>query len=260
MEVPFLDRFEKAAQAGFLAIEFLFPYEAGVQNVKIRLDDLGLKLALFNLPAGDIQKGEWGSLSNPRNREYFKRSFTTALEAALVLQCERLNLMFGQRVPDREWAEQLDCACENISWAASQAKAVGITLLIEALNPTDFPNYALQRTSAALEGLKQTNHPSVKLLYDVYHAQMAEGNIINTIKNNLSIIGHIQIADVPGRHQPGTGEINFNAIFSCLEEERYLGYIGLEYKPVGDTDSSLIWLGKEDRSFAGINMPDARRS
>ncbi len=170
-----------------------------------------------------------------------------------------LNLMFVQRVLDIEWAEQLDCACENLTWAAPQAEAVGVTLLIEALNPSDFPNYALQRTSAAMEGLKQTNHRSVKLLYDVYHAQMTEGNIINTIKNNLSIIGHIQIADVPGRHQPGTGEINFNSIFSCLEEEGYLGYIGLEYKPVGDTNSSLIWLGREDRSFAGINMPDAKR-
>jgi hydroxypyruvate isomerase len=254
IEVPFLDRFKKAAKAGFVAVEFLFPYDAGVQNVKTRLDDLGLRLALFNLPPGNIQKGEWGSLSNPQNREYFRWSFTNALEAALVLKCERLNLMFGQRILDFEWAEQLDCACENLTWAAPQAKANGVTLLIEALNPTDFPNYALQRTSDAIGVLKQTNYPSVKLLYDVYHAQMTEGNLINTINNNLSFIGHIQIADVPGRHQPGTGEINFNAIFSCLEEKGYLGYIGLEYKPEGDTNSSLIWLRKRKLSIADTNM------
>ena len=258
-EVTFLDRFEKAAQAGFSAIEFLFSYEAGEQNIKTRLDDLGLKLVLFNLPAGDIQKGEWGSLSNPRNREYFKKSFTIAIEAALVLQCERLNMMFGQRVPEVEWEEQLDCACENLTWAVSQTKTAGVTLLIEALNPTDFPNYALQRTSAALDVLKKTNHPSVRLLYDVYHAQMTEGNLINTIKANLPVIGHIQIADVPGRHQPGTGEINFNAIFSCLEEARYIGYIGLEYKPMADTDASLLWLNRKDRFSEEFHIPDGNR-
>lgn len=241
-EVSFLDRFAQAEKAGFTSVEFLFPYEAGVQAVKSRLDDCGLKVVLFNFDAGDIEKGEWGTLSNPERIDYFKWSSTAAIEAARTLQCTRLHAMFGQQVEGHTLEEQIDCACQNLDWAASLAAETGITLLIEALNPTDFPRYALSRTAMALEVVRSVNRPNVKLQYDIYHAQMTEGNLIQTITSNISDIGHIQIADVPGRHQPGTGEINYPAIFGTLERLGYDGFIGLEYRPLGDTDSSLSWL------------------
>ena len=123
----------------------------------------------------------------------------------------------------------------------------GVTLLIEPLNETDFPEYALHRTAEALDIIKQVRHPQVKLQYDVYHAQMTEGNLINTLTNYLPDIGHIQIADVPGRHQPGTGEINYPAVLEVLKRLNYSGYVGLEYRPSNDTDSSLAWLANEER-------------
>ena len=171
-ESPFLDRFVRAAGAGFAAVEFMFPYEAGVGAVEARLDDLGLTVALFNLHAGDTSAGEWGTLSNPARCDTFRWSFTTALEAASRLNCGRLNTMFGQRVAGLESAAQVDCAIENLAWAAPQAAQVDVTLLIEPLNPTDFPNYFLHGTAAALEIVAQVDHPAVRLQYDVYHAQM----------------------------------------------------------------------------------------
>ncbi len=250
-EVPFLDRFAKAAAVGFTAVEFLFPYDDGIDAVKYRLDDVGLRVVLFNLHAGDKAAGEWGTLSNPARRDYFRWSFTTALEAATHLDCERLNVMFGQKVAGLEPAAQIECAIENLAWAAPQATEAGITLLIEPLNPIDFPNYFIQSTAAALEIVAIANHPNVKLQYDVYHAQMCEGNLINTIKINFPHIGHIQIADVPGRHQPGTGEINYPAIFATLEELNYQEYIGLEYRPLNGTEASLAWLPYKTRGKRG---------
>jgi hydroxypyruvate isomerase len=251
-EVPFLDRFARAAEAGFSVVEVEFPYEAGIQNVKSRLDSLGLTLCLFNLPPGDAQLGEWGFLSNPAKRDYFQQGFEMALEAARLLKCQSLNTMYGQRLSGVDLKEQRDCACENLAWAAPQAEQAGVTLLIEPLNPADFPNYALQQTAAALDLLTRVDHASARLLYNVYHAQMTEGNLINTLKNNLASIGHIQVADVPGRHQPGTGEINFEAIFACLEEIGYPGFVGLEYNPAGDTESSLAWLARARRAVPDI--------
>ncbi len=248
-EVPFPDRFALAAAAGFDAVEFLFPYEAGIDAVKERVDGLGLKVALFNLHAGDAA-GEWGTLSNPARREYFRWSFSTALEGAARLGCERLNTMFGQRITELQPAAQIECALENLAWATPQADQAGVTLLIEPLNRFDFPGCFVQNTPPAVDIVKAAGHPRVKLQYDVYHAQMAEGNLINTITHHFPHIGHIQIADVPGRHQPGTGEINFPAIFTALQNLDYRGYIGLEYRPLADTDSSLEWLQVKARGTA----------
>ena len=246
-EVPFLDRFARAAAAGFQAVEFLSPYEAGAGEISARLDDLGLTVALFNLPVGDARAGEWGTLSNPARRDYFRWSLDTALEIAGRLGCRRLNAMFGQRVAGLAHTAQVDCAIENLIWAAPRAARAGVTLLIEPLNPTDFPNYFLRTTATAMEVVTQVDHPAVGLQYDVYHAQMTEGNLIETITARFPHIGHVQIADVPGRHEPGTGEINFPAILATLEGLGYQGYVGLEYRPTGETDASLSWLPREAR-------------
>jgi len=246
-EVAFLDRFAKAAAAGFAAVEFLSPYEAGVDAVKARVDDLGLTVVMFNLPAGDADAGEFGTLGNPARRDFFRCSFAQALAAADRLSCERLHAMFGKRAAGFDAAEQVDCALDNLAWAAPQAAEAGVTLLVEALNPIDWPDYFLNTTADALDIVVRADQPNVKLQYDVYHAQMMEGNLINTITDDFLTIGHVQIADVPGRHEPGTGEINYPNVFSALERLGYEGYIGLEYRPPGDTDASLGWLPREAR-------------
>jgi hydroxypyruvate isomerase len=246
-EVEFLDRFDRAAAAGFAAVEFLSPYEAGVGEVKARVDDLGLTVAMFNLHAGDAEAGEFGTLGNPARRDFFRWSFAEALAAANRLGCERLHAAFGKTVVGFDTAAQVDCALENLAWAAPQAAQAGVTLLIEALNPIDWPDYFLNTTTDALNIVVRAGQSNVKLQYDVYHAQMTEGNLVDTITNNFPTIGHIQIADVPGRHEPGTGEINYPNVFSALDRLGYEGYIGLEYRPSGDTSASLGWLPREAR-------------
>jgi len=246
-ETVFLKRFERAAAAGFAAVEFMFPYDEGIPEIKSRLETLNLKLALFNLPPGDLELGEWGTLSNPQRRDFFRHSFENALDAALQLNCSLLNMMYGQRVEGFSPEAQAECASENLAWAAPQAAREGVTLLLEPLNSVDFPRFALHSTAQALEVIQNVNHPQVGLQYDLYHAQMTEGNLINTIRDNFNHIRHIQIADVPGRHEPGTGEINFPVVFAALEELGYPGYIGLEYRPLAGTDEGLNWLQRSER-------------
>ncbi|HBY98161.1 MAG: TIM barrel protein [Ardenticatenaceae bacterium] len=246
-EVPLLARFARAAASGFTAVEVQFPYEAGIENVKGRLDETGLRLVLFNLPPGDTAAGELGTLSNPARRDYFRQSFETALTAAVHLNCTQLNTLFGQKVPELDPAAQIECAVENLAWAVPLAAQAGVTLLLEPLNFVDWPHFFLHHTATAVEVVTAVGQPQVKVQYDVYHAQMAEGNLINTITTFFPHIGHIQIADVPGRHEPGTGEINYPAIFAALEKLNYSGYIGLEYKPSSTTEASLDWLPREAR-------------
>jgi hydroxypyruvate isomerase len=245
-ELPFLDRFDAAANAGFNAVELLFPYEAGIDAVKARLNAAGLHVALFNTPPGNVDTGEFGLLAAPSRRNAFRRDFEIALDAAQRLNCARLHVMAGKQMPDVSRQAQLDCALENLAWAAPLAETTGVTLLIESLNPVDVPDYLLLNPTDGLNLVEQANWPNVKMQFDVYHAQMTQGNLINTITSNFARIGHIQIADVPGRCQPGCGEINYPAVFRTLTKLDYDGYIGLEYKPVGSTLESLVWLDEAE--------------
>lgn len=249
-EVPFLDRFALAAEAGFAAVEFLFPYQEGIEEIRSRIDDLGLTVVLFDVPPGDLEAGELGTLANPLRKDHFNWSLAHALEVADRLKCQRLNVLAGNRVTAFERAAQIDCVVENLMWAAPQAADAGVTLLIEPLNATDRPDYLVHTTAAAMEIVRRANHPQVWLQYDVYHAQMEEGNLINTVSANLPFIAHVQIADVPDRHEPGTGEINYPAIFTRLEALAYRGYIGLEYAPSRETNVSLDWLPADLRKRA----------
>jgi hydroxypyruvate isomerase len=241
-EVPFLDRFGKAAEAGFSAVEFLFPYQYDIDAIANNIEDYGLNLVLFNLHPGNINRGEWGTLSNPHKNEYFRRSFNDGLAIARKLECASINMMFGQKLRGTSSEDQVECALKNLQWAASQAAQENITLLIEPLNTFDFPNYFLSTTKQALDIIDLVNKSNVSLQYDIYHSQMSEENLINTLTQHMNQIGHIQIADVPGRHQPGTGEIRFEPIFSTLEMLEYGGFVGLEYVPVTTTEESLVWL------------------
>jgi len=241
-EVSFLERFALAAEAGFTAVEFLFPYQEGVEEIRSRADHLGLTVVLFDVPPGDIEAGEFGTLSNPVRRDYFRWSLVEALRVADRLKCRRLNVLVGNKVDGLEHAAQIECAVENMTWAAPQAADAGVTLLIESLNAIDRPDYLIHTTAAAMEIVKGTDDPQVRLQYDIYHAQMGEGNLINTVSSCFPFIGHVQIADVPGRHEPGTGEINYPAVLERLEALSYRGYIGLEYAPSRETNASLDWL------------------
>ena len=246
-EVPFLDRFASAAADGFRAVEFLFPYEAGVTEIQARVEALRLTVALFNVPPGDLEHGEWGTLGIPARRDHFRHAFATALDAAARLGCRRVHTLFGNRLTGVDPAAQVACAVENLAWAAPQAAHAGVTLLLEWLNPVDFPGFFLHTTAAAMSVIRQVDHPAVKLQYDVYHAQVTEGNLIGTIETHFPYLGHVQIADVPGRHEPGTGEINYPAVLGALGRLGYEGYVGLEYQPSRDTTSSFAWLPRELR-------------
>jgi len=249
-EAPFLDRFALAAGAGFVTVEFLFPYQEGIEEIKVRVDDLGLAIALFDVSPGDTASGEFGTLGVPDRRDYFRYSFDLALEVAVRLKCCHLNVLVGNKIVGVGSTAQMECAIENLTWAAPQAAEAGVKLLIEALNTTDRPNYLVNFTEGALKIVREVDHPHVQLQYDIYHAQMMEGNLINTITDCFQYIGYVQIADVPGRHEPGTGEINYPTILTRLEELNYKGYIGLEYVPSQSTDASLSWLPIGERSRA----------
>ncbi|MCK4400689.1 TIM barrel protein [bacterium] len=241
-EVPFLERFEQAAKAGFSDVEFLFPYSEGVSNIRSRIVDLGLNVVLFDVPPGDMQAGEFGTLCLPYRREYFRRSFDTALDVAEHLNCKRLNVLFGNRTTRFSADVQMNCAIENLQWVLPLAEKAKITLLLEPLSKVVAPTCMLHDTKIAMQIIKTLNHPRLKLQYDFFHAQINEGNLIRTMTNNFDYIGHIQIADAPNRHEPGTGEINYNAIFAKLVELDYRGFIGLEYTPSGSSLESLTWL------------------
>ena len=246
-EVPFIERFDKAAEYGFKAVEFLFPYEENRDAIKEKLDELGLTLALFNLHPGkmnkaQIIKGEWGTVSNPSRRDYFKWSCETALEWATFFGCQRLNIMIGKRVPEISPSEQMECALQNINWAMPYAADAGVTLHVEPLNNFDFPGYWIATTHQAMQIVKQVDHPNLKLQFDIYHAQISEGNLVRMVHDVFDSIGHIQFADVPGRNQPGTGEIDFLSVFKELQLLGYEGYIGAEYAPLGETGVTLSWV------------------
>lgn len=239
---PFLARFAAARASGFDAVEFLFPYEFGYQAIRQQLDEHGLQVVLFNIAPGDYAAGERGTLSHPQRRADFQRTFQEALTYAHHLRSPRIHVMVGNRLPELPAQVQFDTILENLAWAAPLAAAANVMLVIEPLNATDQPRYLIHTTAEGMAVVEAVNHPQVRLQYDVYHAQMTEGNLISTIKRLLPFIGHMQISDVPGRHEPGTGEINYPVIFTALEQLGYDGYIGLEYNPSGDTDHSLAWL------------------
>ncbi len=244
---PFLDRFAAARAAGFAAVEFLFPYEFGYAALRQRLDEVGLQVVLFNIFPGDMAAGERGFLSQPGRQADFRRTMEEALTYAQVLQSPRIHVMVGNRLPAVDYRVQFDTILENLAWATPLAAAAGVTLLVEPLNATDQPRYLIHSSADGMAIVEAVNHPNLRLQYDLYHAQMTEGNLLTTIKRLLPWIGHIQISDVPGRHEPGSGEINYPAVFATLEAIGYQGYIGLEYNPAGDTDQSLAWLPVDQR-------------
>ncbi len=241
-ELPFLDRFEAAAKAGFKAVEFLFPYAWTAEEIKQRLDDNGLTLVLHNLPAGDWDAGERGIACHPDRVEEFRAGVVKAVAYAKVLGVGQLNCLAGKAPAGVSDPVLHQTLVDNLKFAANALQTAGLRLLIEPINSFDIPGFYLNFTSQALAILDEVGADNAFVQYDIYHAQRMEGELAATMQKHLARIGHIQLADNPGRNEPGTGEINYPFLFKHLERIGYSGWIGCEYKPATTTQAGLGWL------------------
>ncbi|MDX9954936.1 MAG: TIM barrel protein [Anaerolineae bacterium] len=247
-DLPFVERLHAAASAGFGAVEFMWPTGVNLDELVAARIASGVQVVLFNMDSGDVAAGDRGFPNDPSRRAWWRTRLMDALELAERLGgCPRLNIQAGNEVPGLTRSVMLDCLTENLDWALEQTQTTGISLFLEPLNRFEHPHYILSRTSEALEVLERLRHPRLKLQFDLYHTQRTEGNLISLLRAHHNAIGHIQIADSPARHQPGTGEIAWRFVLGELETLGYTGFIGLEYIPVPDTLTSLQWLPTSKR-------------
>jgi hydroxypyruvate isomerase len=245
-EHAFPDRFGAAARAGFRGVEFHFPYEHDPAALAEVVLTSGVEVVLFNLPAGDWSAGERGIACLPARKAEFQDGVGRAIEYAEALGCTRLNCLAGclAGIPAGDRDTAIDTLVDNLRFAAAVTQRAGIRLMVEPLNTRDTPGFLLATSAQALQVIDAVGSRNLFLQYDAYHAQVMEGDLARTIETNLTRIGHLQIADNPGRHEPGTGEIRFDFLFERLQALGYAGWIGCEYQPRGDTLDSLGWLAR----------------
>ncbi|MBN1922972.1 MAG: TIM barrel protein [Anaerolineae bacterium] len=247
-DLPFVERLHAAASAGFEAVEFMWPTSVNLDELVAARIASGVQVVLFNMDSGDVAAGERGFPNDPSRRAWWRARLMDALELAERLGgCSRLNIQAGNEAPGLSRRAMLECLTENLTWALDQTSSTGITFFLEPLNRFEHPHYILSRTSEALEVIERLQHPRLRLQFDLYHTQRTEGNLVNLLRAHHDTIGHIQIADSPARHQPGTGEIAWRFVLGELEALGYEGFIGLEYIPVPDTLASLQWLPADKR-------------
>jgi hydroxypyruvate isomerase len=241
-DVEFIKRFERAAKAGFKAVEVQFPYEKGKEEVAAELSKNKLEMVLHNTPAGNWAAGERGVAVMPNRVAEFKEGVAKAIDYAKALKCKRINCLVGLTPKDVPADKVRQTVVDNLRWAAGEMQKAGIFLLVEALS-TAVPGFYLMTTKDSLNLIKDVNHPNLYVQYDIFHMQIMEGNLTKTIRDNIAKIKHIQLADNPGRNEPGTGEINFTNLFKFIDEAGYDGWIGCEYKPGGvTTEAGLGWM------------------
>lgn len=241
-ERPLLERFAAARAAGFSAVEIQFPYSLELESVQKALAANKQKLVLINIPAGDWANGDRSLCCDPRRSAEFAAGLDLALLWARQLQIPKLNFISGT-TPEGQNEQHVQKTLENnLKLAAERCHAMGIELLIEAINTEDLPGFRLHKSSQVIDIIKKLKLPSTRILYDVYHMQIMEGNLIRTLQTLGQYVGHIQIADVPGRHEPGSGEINFSNLFKAIKAMGYSGHVSLEYNPSGQTEVGLEWL------------------
>lgn len=247
-ERPFLQRFEAAASSGFTAVEYLFPYQEDIDGIARALQELRLTQVLFNLPAGNWAAGDRGIVVDPGRRDEFRRGVAQAVDLARRFRCSRLNCLVGKRLDGVSDEGQWRYLIDNLRYASSALAAHGLTLLVEPINTFDIPGFFLSTSAQAVRLLDEMGAPNVRLQYDIYHMQRMEGNLAHTLTRWRDRIGHVQIADAPDRHEPGTGEINFRFLLRHLDMLGYDGYVGLEYKPSAATEASFGWI--EEMGFS----------
>ena len=240
-EHPFLDRFAQAARAGFGAVEFLFPYAHHADDINDRLSLYQQEVVLFNLPAGNWEAGERGIACHPDRVAEFREGVARAIDYAAALGCPQVNCLAGKMPVGAALHQVQPTLVENLRFAARELQAAGIRLLIEPINSFDIPGFMLTRTDQALALMDEVGSPNLLLQYDIYHAQRMEGELGATLSKHLARIGHIQLADNPGRGEPGTGEINYPWLFGHIDAIGYAGWIGCEYRPRTDTAAGLGW-------------------
>lgn len=241
-EHAFLDRFAAAARDGFKAVEYLFPYDFPAVQLKTRLDEQGLTQALFNAPPGDWAAGERGIASLPGREDEFRRGIDTALAYARTLGNDKLHVMAGLLPAQADHARHRDVYLRNLAHAAQAARADGVTILIEPINPRDMPGFFLNRQDDAQAICREVGALNLKVQFDCYHCQIVEGDLAKKLERDIAGIGHIQIAGVPERHEPDIGEVNYPYLFERIDALGYDGWIGCEYRPQAGTSEGLGWL------------------
>ncbi len=241
-EVDFLDRFKGAADAGFKGVEYLFPYAFEKDALVEQLEKHGLTQVLHNLPAGNWEGGERGIACHPDRVSEFQEGVGRAIEYGTALGCKQINCLAGIAPKDVSEDKVRATFVENLRFAAPRLKEAGIRMLVEPVNTYDIPGFFLNRTDQALGILDEVGSDNLYVQYDIYHSQRMEGELANTIQKNLARISHLQLADNPGRNEPGTGEINYAWLFRFIDKIGYDGWIGCEYKPAGETRAGLGWM------------------
>ena len=240
-ELPMPERFGAAAEAGFKAVEMQFPYQWPKRDLTARLADHGLEQVLINSPPGDRAKGERGIAALPGREREFRDSIALALDYAGALGCRNLHVMAG--VPDKATPQEraLAAFADNLLFAAETCGRAGVRVLVEALNPTDAPGYLIGTAAAARAVIERVGHDNLYLQYDLYHGAMTGDDLLATVRDNLDVIGHMQVAGVPGRHEPAGGSVDWPTLFAAVDAAGYTGWIGCEYRPRAGTRQGLGW-------------------
>lgn len=241
-EIPFLERFKAASEAGFNYVEYLFPYEWDPDTLATALQKQQLQQVLFNLPAGNWSKGERGIACLPDRTDEFKQGVNEAIKYAHILGVKQLNCLAGLAPINTDDRALWLTFTKNIEYAAKRLAEQDITLLIEPINSrVDMPNFFIDTLDKALQAVHEVKASNIKIQFDIYHMQIMQGDILRTLETNLHTIQHVQFADCPGRHEPGTGELNFKNIFNKLDQLNYQGWVSAEYTPKTTTQRSLNW-------------------
>jgi hydroxypyruvate isomerase len=246
-EVPFLDRFEAAARAGFTAVEFPDPYGSPLHDMAARLEAHRLDCVLLNLPMGDRARGEMGIACLPQRLDEFRAGVPRAIEAARALGCPRLNCMAGRQPPGADPERLRATLIENLRWTAEACARAGLALTLEPLNSADYPDIFVRGTGQALALMDEAGAPNLGLQFDCYHMGIMEGALAESLERLLPRIAHVQIGDLPGRHEPGSGQLPYPALFALLDRLGYQGWVGAEYHPSKRTEETLGWFAPGQR-------------
>lgn len=244
-ELSFEDRFAAAAAAGFDAVEIMFPYDFPAPTLAHLAQSAGVEIAMFNAPPGKIGEGEFGLAAVPGDEGRFRESMACALDYAKVLGCPRIHVLAGMGAPNDETFQKT--LVDNLKYACTHASTHGVTILIEPISPQARPGYHLAGFEQAETVLKRVGRSNLRLLFDIFHRQLLQGDVLGGIRKFLPVIGHCQVASIPDRHEPNSGELNDARIFEALDALGYTGMVGAEYHPCGDTRSGLDWFVKYRR-------------
>ena len=244
-DLPMPQRFQAACDLGFKAVECRFPYDHAAEELAGQCHAAGLEFVMFNAPPGDLQAGEYGISCLPGRKAEFQASIETALSYAATLQVQFIHVLAGKMPPDESREHCVDVYVENLSWACATCERERIGVLIEPINTYEMPGYLTSLTAHAVAALALVNSPNLGIQYDFHNAQLMEGSITRTLEQHVASIRHMQVANVPGRSPPGPGELDFPYLFDFIDRLGYQGWIGCEYRPLGDhpasTRESLAW-------------------